>query len=249
MKQNIPFLLGAALCLTTPLLADKPGQPQWIFGMGASYQSMPYKEMDNKIQPLPIIRYEGKQFYWHTLEAGYKLFQKERSMVSLAIRGRMDTFEEGDSPYLSGMDERERTVEAGMRALLELVPDGYMTMTLFGDIAGKHKGYESTIKYAHAFEFKPLKMQPYAGVELLSEELADYYYGVKNTESTASRSAYEVDSATNLYGGIKLHYQIDSHWGIMGDARYIRLDDTITDSPIIEDDNQYKTLLGVIYAY
>ena len=73
-------------------------------------------------------------------------------------------------------------------------------------------------------------------VEALSEDTVEYLYGVD-------------DSATNIAGTLIGMYAINKKWVVMGAVSVTSLDDTISDSIIVDDDTPTIALLGVAYAF
>lgn len=74
MNRYTTSTLALSTMLTFALQADTPSlQGQWTSGIAVIHQNMPYKEMDDRTQILPIIRYEDAQLYWHKSDTARQL--------------------------------------------------------------------------------------------------------------------------------------------------------------------------------
>ena len=75
--------------------------------------------------------------------------------------------------------------------------------------------------------------------------MADYYYGVRSQEVTASRPAYSPNDAFNPVAGFDFYVGLSEDWLLISRMRLSFLDDEISDSPIVEDDMTQTYLIGV----
>ena len=57
-------------------------------------------------------------------------------------------------------------------------------------------------------------INPSVGLSWLSEDAADYYYGVRPSEAMPGLAPYEVDASINTFARIAVSYAIDEHWKI-----------------------------------
>lgn len=224
---------------------------KWLLGLGFQGIESSYKQMDDKKSAIPVIRYEGERFYWHTLEAGYKVSKEKDSSFAFAIKARLDSYESGDSTYLVGMEDRKRAVEFGIRKNSYLTKKDTISYSFFHDMAKKHKGYELAFQYKHRYMISNVKTMifPYLKVEYLSDDLTGYYYGVKDSEKLSSRSSYDPSSAINLSIGININTKLSEKVMLMMGFDYKKLDGSITGSPIIDQSSQKKLITAIMYRY
>jgi outer membrane protein len=87
------------------------------------------------------------------------------------------------------------------------------------------------------------------GLNLRSENLNNYYYGVRGKEATANRTAYKSGSSVNPYAGVALDYQLAGRWSIFSMFRNEWLGSEITDSPIVDQDSKISVILGLLYRF
>ncbi len=83
------------------------------------------------------------------------------------------------------------------------------------------------------------------GVEWNSENQNDYYYGVSRKESSRSGlRGYNPNDSWNPYLELSANYNFAGNWSVYGTARYTRLSDEITDSPMVDKSGPVSFLLA-----
>jgi outer membrane protein len=87
------------------------------------------------------------------------------------------------------------------------------------------------------------------GFSWLSNDLADYYYGVRSDETKVGRPAYSAGSGVNWFAGLGTDYKLDEKWSLFAQFSYEWLNNEITDSPIVDDDYKITILAGAMYKY
>ncbi len=247
MKQ-IPLALAAAatLIFNAPAIAG-----EFTVGIAAYKMDSPYKDFDDEDGIAPILSYEGEDFSFSGGELGYRIFGDDDSPLNLRLILTFDGsgFDSSDSPVFAGMAERDDSIEFGLNADLEAGP-GIVSATLLHDISGTHKGYVADISYSLPLEISDrFSIEPGAGLQYLSGDYSNYYFGVRSNEATASRSAYTADSAVLPYVGYQVRYALSDSWMLLHDAGYVWLDDEIKNSPLVDKDGVWGTSVGVAYRF
>ena len=76
-----------------------------------------------------------------------------------------------------------------------------------------------------------------------------YHYGIEGQqiENSTGRIAYQGKAAVNYEAGLSGLYLINRRWIIIGSLSRTRLDDVITNSPLIEKRYQNKALMVFVY--
>ena len=87
------------------------------------------------------------------------------------------------------------------------------------------------------------------GLSWRSENLNNYYYGVRAKEATANRTVYKSGNSVNPYAGVVLDYQLAERWSIFSMFRNEWLGNEITDSPIVDQDSKISLILGLLYCF
>jgi len=221
-------------------------------GGGAVITENPYKGVGTESRGIPLFLYKVDRLSLYGPIVDYSLFENDGWRASAIAKVRFEGFDEDDSRYLNGMDDREWTFELG-GALSRAFDWGRLMADFSADVLGEHEGYELDLSYGYdfngAFKLPALMVTPSIGVNYRSSQLNDYYYGVRSSEAIAGRPRYDAGDSTGLTTGLRLNYRLDDRWSLMGMAFLEWLGDEITDSPIVDEDYVASFLIGIMYRF
>ncbi|MBC8469094.1 MAG: MipA/OmpV family protein [Planctomycetes bacterium] len=224
----------------------------FLVGGGAIITKNPYKGIDTEIHGIPIIIYKTERFSLYGPRMSYLLFEDDGWEISSLAKVRFEGYEESDSRYLRGMDDREWTLELG-GSLSKTFMLGKLTADFGTDILNEHKGHELRLSYSYDFrdmlKIPALTLTPNIGVNYRSRQLNDYYYGVRASEVIAGRPEYYVGDSTGLMAGVRLNYTLSENLSLMGMISFEWLGDEIKNSPIVDEDHIESFLLGIMYRF
>ncbi|WP_017444131.1 MipA/OmpV family protein [Gayadomonas joobiniege] len=243
--MNKRFAAMACL-LTVCTTAHGKTMPQqqmfgWTYGVGIGINQELYKGYERRVIPIPMIGYRGEKFDLYGPFMSYKAYQADDFAIKLTLSPRFAGFDESDSDVFIGMDEREFSFDAGLS--LEYNPKPWKTRwAVKQDILGKSNGTESQLSISKSYRFGPLVVSPQAQIEYQSQNMVDYYYGVKAHEATAERPEYQPDAAYNP--SIGTGFMMPGLGGMFNaNVRYTWYDDQIADSPLTEKDSSFSFML------
>lgn len=241
------YIFLICLLFTCQLFANE--QDKSGIGIGGIISESKYKGIDKETTVIPLIKYNANNFYIKGIEFGYKEIDTESFKLNYILAPKLSHYDSGDSPYLEGMDDREMTVEAGVSLVYKLPLISLGTKIKF-DTLGVHKGYDIGFRIG---SFLPLSkiffISPSYSKVYLSSNLANYYYGVKSSEETSTREAYNVGKTTmNIYG-ITFIYKLTKDINTNLTITQTKLSDDIKDSPIIKDKDFNTLIMGVSYTF
>ena len=208
-----------------------------------------YRGIDDRTIPIPFISYRGKNFFFQGPTAGAQLTFYRFLTLGLQGRFRFGGYKPEDSTFLSGMDERKDTVELGGLIKIRLPIRMMIGLDVFKDIGGRHQGQNWKISVRRPFRQKNWRFIPSVGVNFLSRNNVDYYFGVEPHEARADRPAYEVPSSQNWEAAITTLYQFSERWFSMVSFSLRRLDSDIERSPIVTEKITFRTLAGLTYKF
>jgi outer membrane protein len=218
-----------------------------LMGAGAMMIESPYKGVDDGVYPVPVLIFESKQFFVDKTVAGY-YFNDKTSSVRWAVIGslRMQGYEADDSSDLDGMQDRDMAFDGGLRISWknEII---YMILEGVTDLSGTHQGQELRL----TIEKELLRgfLTPKAGIKWQSDDLTDYYYGVKPNEVRAGRVAYAADDDLEYMVGVTIGVPLGEKWAAFGDIQCSFLEDEGKDSPIVGKDKLMRYVMGVVYRF
>lgn len=229
---------------TAPAAKRQFSAPQgFTYGVGLAIKREIYKGYEQRVVPLPLIGYQGENLSVYGPFISYKLYQQKQFKVSALVAPRFEGFDESDSSYFKGMQERKFSMDAGLG--IDYKPQGWhLSAKLRADVLSRSNGYEANVKVAKSYRYGPVSFGPNIGLTYLDSNNVDYYYGVRASEATSERTFYQGSSALNkslgfavsspFYGGF-LRAAVNNTW----------YHNSITDSPLTER----ETSLGFMLTY
>lgn len=251
----VSIILSAAHVLPaqTSEEASPPPDRLFLLGPGVLYIQDPYKGVDADVYPIPMFIYRGERLSVFGPRATWAFVgEKDRWGVEALFRLRLEGYEDDDSRYLRGMDDRDGTLELGLRYVHDL-DIAVLGAEFSHDVLGEHDGYELRFTASRGFnnvlDVESLRLTPWVGVSWRSGDLNDYYYGVRPGEATGTRPSYEADGSAGLLTGLQVDYPLTEKWNLFGMLNFEWLTDEITDSPIVGRDYITSAMLGVLYEF
>ncbi len=232
------------------LFADEP-KPRSSIGIGVFMSESEYEgDGDKEMLVLPLLTYQGEKFYARGIELGYRYIDTKPFKFNFTLNPKLNSYKSSDSEYLAGMDNRERTLEAGVSASLKVIPLVTFSARAKFDTLSKHNGYDIGlgigvfIPLSKSFFIAPSYRKIY-----LSSNNADYYYGVKQSEATATRSVYEVGSTDITRYGVNFIYNINKDISTSLMVNKTKFSDEIRNSPIVKDKDIVSGILALSYKF
>lgn len=236
---------------------DRRGQ--WSFGFAYMLEDVVYAGEETEAADLvPLFTYTGEHLFLDSTDFGWHAVDSDRWQLdvfgSYFLQGYNDhTFinETGavrpPDDALKGM-ERENTLEAGL-ALTRKTDLGRFSAEIRHDARNEHGGGELRGRWAKVFRGKDWQLEPWAQYSWLSENKADYYFGVRDDEATAERAAYTVDAAGSWAVGLAGRYSVAKHHQLNVNLAYRSYAADIANSPIVASDSGGSVQLGYRYEF
>ncbi|MCU5775771.1 MipA/OmpV family protein [Erwiniaceae bacterium BAC15a-03b] len=221
-------------------------------GMSVIYSESPYKSGQDRYYPVPIINYEGENFYFRTLSAGYYLWKDQQDQLSLTVLGSPQNYDPDDSDDgdMKALNKRRMTVMAGA-SYRHTAEWGIVRTTLVGDVLNNSNGIIWDLTYLYPFKFgDDLSVTPGLGVLWNSANQNRYYYGISGSESARSGlNSYDPDDSWSPYVELSFDYKVNQNWRASLVGRYTRLGDEIKDSPMVDKSSQAMVWTGLSYSF
>lgn len=220
---------------------DGPAQ-RWGLGVGAILQNSPYAGEGLRVQPVPLISYDGERFFFRGITAGWQFVENETFELAAIAQLRFDGFEIKElgrrELAQNGLDsrlleDRDDSLDAGISASWS-GSAGELELELLSDVTGKSKGQEFSLQYGYTLDLGPTQITPNIGVTYLSKDMANYYYGTLNSEVARGVIDYKPDAATIPYVGVNFMRSFGNNWTFLAMLEYSVLPNKIKDSPLLE---------------
>jgi outer membrane protein len=262
------LLFGAA--------ADAGAQSPWRLGvaLGHGVRTNPLIQSDDVPVAVDLdIAWFGERFYFDNLDAGFTVIDNDAVTVNAVGRinsdrvffGKTDTelvtigaaigqataFTAGAllaEPTELTVPDRDYAVELG----IEVLTDGrwgQLQLAAHHDASRTHDGYEVFLDYGYGWRRQRWSVESSIGFAYKSDELNDYYWGVRPDEANAALPAYQAGSGVNPHLKLAASYQLTRHWAIAVSAEYERLATEAAASPIVADRDVVGYFAGAHYRF
>ena len=247
MMKNKLILLASSVLLTSLYATSDDVSLQ--IGLGVTTSTSPYKGISSVTMPLPDIGLTYKSAFIEGINMGYNVYDTKTLQIGVVLLPTLLGYKSKDSSDLSGMDNRNISLESGLRMKYNF-ENSFLTSMISRDISGTTDGYTINAAYNYTlFETQNSGLSMYAGLEYLSDKKSDYYYGVKAKEATPNRHSYHADGALNPYIGLTQIFAFSETWSIIANVEYKHFDSTIYKSPIVDDHYQIACYLAIMYTF
>ncbi|MEM1190062.1 MAG: MipA/OmpV family protein [Pseudomonadota bacterium] len=246
--------LGVCVVCVSGVLAaavnaqERTGSIRWGLGVGGIIEDDGYLGLGSETNLLPVLHIETERFQLLGYQLQWNLAEFEHSEFSFVGGYRFDGFEADDADELEGMEDRDGTVDIGFSYEVE-TRFGDFEVSAVRDALSKHKGFEVSLEYGLTIPVWRGSLRPYVAYSYMSEDLANYYFGVEPDEAGAHRFAYEVGSASKTTFGVDSLWRLGDRHSLKFELSYTAFDSAIADSPIMERDDNPQLLFGYWYAF
>lgn len=264
MSQQIIFLrsfISSKVCLAIALSTfaissahaqsegmAEPAKSSWALGVGVIAVDKAYRDFDTEILVMPVVSYENKWISASIPTFDVKIYSGDALSFRLRIRYVGDGYEDDDSPFLAGMEERKASAWAG-GAVIWKNDFANVSAEFLTDVMEKSEGSRARLQIDRRFAFGNLGVTPRVAVEWVDDKFVDYYYGVRQSEVTATRAFYEGEATTNVHAGVRLDYTMARKHTLFLDVSASRFGSTVDDSPLVDKPNQTSIGLGYVYRF
>jgi outer membrane protein len=245
-----PFFAGViGIAITTPSMAESELQLGLVTAVNTTF----YQGIDEEYYLLPLLIAEYGRFYLQGVHGGYRLFQNDEGQsLALEVRRTFDGYSKDDMDdrdALAGMSDRDAAWEAGL-AYEAPMAGGQVKAKLMQDVSDTHNGLSARFEYERPLWTDQTHMLSwYAGSEYWNSNKTDYYFGVTPGEATADHSAYSADDSSSFFVGSNIVKQIDKNITILANIEYLRMNDAVSDSPLVDRQDQWSAYAGIFYKF
>lgn len=224
----------------------------YSLGLSFSTSQNPYVGASNSAFAYPYLT----SFTHPAFTADWFLVQGENigfryvsnSDWEFGVIGRIQTlgFGSADNDELLGLEDRRWTIEAGPLIGWRRWPV-HVQLRSYWDVANRHNSTTSELEFSLPMQFGRGFFVPGITFSHLSDDYADYYFGVSAQEATPLRSEYEPGAVTNTWVGFRLGYELTPQWLLSSTVGIEFLDSAVTASPIVARDRLWSASIGLAY--
>lgn len=192
---------------------------------------------------LPYAYFDYKRFFARFDTFGFKTVKMGAGYLDLAARVNFDRMDAE-----RGLNRRSNSVPIGIGTLQETL-FGAFFLNAFYDFNKSHGTLLEAI-YAGRINVGHAQIYPQVGIERRSASYNNYFYGVTESESTASGfREYHASASTTSMLGLSIDVPITGNW--VGSITFRRkwLGNGIANSPIVNHSTETMSLIAIKYHF
>ena len=246
------YILMLLLLLSQVNAGDTKEERDLTIGLGPYVQTQPYKGVDALLLPSPVIFYDDGIFYVRWSQVGlYFLGNKGEDFswgLSLTAQPRVYGYKAEDSKYLKGMDDRDNTFEGGL-SFAAKYHDAYIETMLLTDMFARYESWIFKTEIGDKYTLGNLSFYPSLIFIYESADFVNYYYGVKKSEATATRSEFIPGEGWQVGAQTYIKYPFTNELSGLVNLRVDKIPSSATNSPLLETDIIYSGLVSLIYTF
>ncbi|WP_261836799.1 outer membrane protein OmpV [Vibrio ishigakensis] len=223
---------------------------QAFIGGGVITGSKFYKGQDHQTAAYLNGGYHGEDFNADLAGINYRFLGSNEDVFNMsAFIAANPGFDSDKADILAGMSDRKFSADLGLNADIHL-GQGTLATKFQHDVTGVYKSFQADITYYHPVNLGGVAdLVPYAGVHYFSKDYVNYYTGVSQSDATVGRPAYKSDGAFAYKVGYMLVIPVTENLDVTQSTGYSYLDSNISDSPLVDSQNQWATTFGISYAF
>ena len=242
-----------SLAVVLGMLSSTAFAGTWSVGASVLAQSTPYKGVKSRdyVTPFPMVNYDSENFYFHTLAAGYYLWNDKVDQLSIDAYYYPQFFrpKDNDDRAMRELDRRRDTAMAGL-TYRHKAEWGTIRAIGSGDVLGISNGLRGELAYLYGFNGDKWSITPGIGIKWDSKNQNNYEYGISSKESRHSGlDRYKPGSSWTPYLELSGNYRFDENWTAFASGRVDRLSNEVKDSPMVNKSVSAIILTGVSYKF
>ncbi|HMS26131.1 MAG TPA: MipA/OmpV family protein [Burkholderiaceae bacterium] len=247
----------ACAFLTTPfaLFAQtKISDTEYGVGLGVIPSDEGYKGIGLKSTVIPAVRIQTPRFSLRGTSAEFMVTHPENQVFSVNLRADLllQGYKAKDGAIFTGMARRDPSLLVGV-GVKYTTPVGQFWAETGMDATGNSKGMRSEVGVGWRISTDSAignwTFSPYLSAQLNNAKLTNYYFGVSQSEATASRPAYQAGSATNLNLGVSAVTNITPSVTLLMGARYRYYGQSIRQSPLVDSNGGISGNVSLMYRF
>lgn len=207
----------------------------FLYGAAVGIRREIYKDFDRRVIPLPILGYRGEKLEVYGPFVRYEFIEAGGFEILGLLSPRFNGYDESDSDVFEGMEDRKFSMDAGIGLGYE-IDNWKFQLSGLHDILDRSDGNEVIARLSKVYRSGPVFIEPGIGLSYLDSNQVDYYYGVKDSEATPERPAFEGEEALNTTLGISFITPIFFEGLTRFSIQNTWFDSSITDSPLTDSD-------------
>ena len=241
--------IGVALTAIPSSITAQERPNGFTIGVIGGFGNDIYLGGDSDQFVLPVLRYESEAFSFG-LPDGLRvsLLSREKMVLSAVVAPRLFSLVDVNATELRGID-RDITIDAGLQARFSLTDRTELVARGLVDVSGEHDGQEVTLSFRHNVPVRRMAFNFAAGATWRSGDLSAELYGVYPWEARDDRPRYEPGATTVPFVSVGAVYPLTQNLRFIANLRAEFLPDSVSDSPIIDQNAAVGAQFGLLYSF
>lgn len=226
-------------------------------GLGAFAAQQPWKDAEILVSPFPVLSLShGRWTFFGEGLVNYSLWNEAPFSLSVGLGYRDEGY---GAENLTKASSSDNIVFDGYKT-----PEGDITFDIRAgwahwfaevhqDISGNSEGMSNKFGFQYPVysNKRNFNLSASAFINWQNKNYVQHIYGIggEQIDEAKWRIAYSPNAATNFGLSISGQYSINERWSSMFGAEYLKLDNAITDSPLVGRNAVSKIFAMAIYAY
>ncbi|WP_172971692.1 MipA/OmpV family protein [Pseudoalteromonas sp. A25] len=153
---------------------------------------------------------------------------------------------------IDDISKRKWTIDAGVLAHWYVDDGAKFTVSWLKDLKGVYNGQHATLSYSQQIALPDdisAKLQLKLGAHWQSEQLVDYYYGLRSRDSKDRKLYYQGKSTLSPFIALAFNYRLNARWQFKVSAKHKFLGAGISDSPLVKHQHTSSIFVGGLYEF
>lgn len=251
---------------TSDMAVSTPSKFRGFIGAEINYsrgiiENAPYRA---RLIPLFLIEYD----HWIYVKGGYArgggevgawLLRSDDQRWKFGASIKRHVPAQYGSPYygtqhLSGMATRRDSIDGVVNAEWK-IENNYLHMSYYRDIGDVSNGDSAILILGHNFNFKQalfdrdFRLAPSASLEWCSDNLVDYYYGVRPGEAAPGRPSYDGRETFIVGARLTAFLRVRRDTVLFVGSQAVHFGSGITDSPLVTRSDTIRGYFGAVWRF
>ncbi|MEL7312714.1 MAG: MipA/OmpV family protein [Pseudomonadota bacterium] len=245
----------------------------WRIGVATGYGERQNPLILSDDVPIVVdldIAWFGERWFFDNGDLGVTLHNGDKITSNLVARARSDRlfFSRTDTQLISvstgtaptdpldpddvaeilEVPDRDFAIEVGFEFLTD-GDWGFMQFAVFQDVAGVHDGFEVAAEYGIGQVWNRWYVETAFRATYKSEQLNDYYWGIRSSEASAVLPEYTAADGVNFGVSLGAAYHLTERWALRFGIDLEYLNDAVRDSPVVDDNQVAAYFAGLSVSF
>lgn len=179
---------------------------------------------------------------------GYNVYTNRNTSLDLVATQVFHEIARDEYTGFESVDDRDEDVHIGVRSS-HYFGNFQLQLDVSRDVSGAHDGVVAAAQVGRRLQLRNSSIHGLAGVRYFSEDIMQHYFGVSDSESTATLASYDADDGFFPTAQIGATFPIGKKWIFRTSAEYSILPDAVSDSPLAQGNDVFFVGAGIYRVF